>query len=370
MGISTAFDDHSDHIRDQKPLAEWGGCMTNSYRWVQWNAHKRRYDMVIAGGVLGYLVIFMVISTALKSPEQYDPAVSMIRATGTCAIIMLHVILCIGPLARLNHRFLVLLYNRRHLGVSMFAVASLHAFVVFGYYGGFGVENPFIAVLAPAGRVGPPYELYGFLAFVILLVMAVTSHDFWLANLGAVFWKWMHMMVYVAYTLLIAHVVFGVMQSESHPIYVAFLTVGVSSVTGLHLFAGFRSSRKNEAAVAEWFDVCELDSIPDGRAAVVAIEGMDSVAVFRDGDTVSAISNVCAHQGGPLGEGQIIDGCVTCPWHGYQYKPECGQSPPPYTEKIATYELRVSGTRVQLNPEANEPGTHVEPLDVSRGDAS
>ncbi len=31
------------------------------------------------------------------------------------------------------------------------------------------------------------------------------------------------------------------------------------------------------------------------------------------------ISNVCQHQNGPLGEGEIIDGCITCPWHGFQY---------------------------------------------------
>jgi nitrite reductase/ring-hydroxylating ferredoxin subunit len=30
-------------------------------------------------------------------------------------------------------------------------------------------------------------------------------------------------------------------------------------------------------------------------------------------------------QNGPLGEGRIVDGCITCPWHGYQYRPDTGR---------------------------------------------
>jgi hypothetical protein len=50
---------------------------------------------------------------------------TLIRALGTCALLLLHLILCIGPLCRLNPRFLPLLYNRRHLGVTMFILRWL-----------------------------------------------------------------------------------------------------------------------------------------------------------------------------------------------------------------------------------------------------
>ncbi|MFG0314882.1 MAG: Rieske (2Fe-2S) protein, partial [Phycisphaerales bacterium] len=112
---------------------------------------------------------------------------------------------------------------------------------------------------------------------------------------------------------------------------------------------------------AGWVDVCSVDDIQPDRAKIVQIEDHERIAVFRHNDSLSAITNVCAHQGGPLGEGKIIDGCVTCPWHGYQYKPACGQSPPPYTEKIATYDIRVEGRRVLINPKPNAAGTHTEP---------
>src|SRR2546428_6173232 len=45
---------------------------------------------------------------------------SIIRAAGSAAFLLLHVVLCIGPLCRLDSRFLPLLYNRRHLGVVTF----------------------------------------------------------------------------------------------------------------------------------------------------------------------------------------------------------------------------------------------------------
>ena len=47
--------------------------------------------------------------------------------------------------------------------------------------------------------------------------MAATSHDFWLHNLTAPVWKTLHMGVYVAYALIVLHVIFGVLQGEIEP---------------------------------------------------------------------------------------------------------------------------------------------------------
>jgi methionine sulfoxide reductase heme-binding subunit len=83
--------------------------------------------------------------------------------------------------------------------------------------------------------------------------------------------------------------------------------------------------------------------------------------VFRYGGRISAVTNVCAHQRGPLGEGKYVDGCITCPWHGWQYRPGNGQSPPPFQERIATFRVRVKNRRVLLDPRPLPPGTPVEP---------
>jgi len=336
--------------------------MSNAYRAVQWNSHKRGYDLWIAAAVLLYLAIFFVGGKLLfREPGGFSDEILLIRAFGTCAIVLLHLILAIGPLARLDARFAPLLYNRRHLGVALFLVALTHGALVTGFYGGFGVQPAPEAVLAgyePALRPGAmPFEVFGFFALLIFFLMAATSHDFWLANLGAGVWKALHMLVYLAYGLVIAHVALGALQDQSSPVYFWLLLLGVSGLTVLHLLAARREAarRPARAAAEGWLDAGAANSLADGRGRVVVPPGGgERIAVFRHGEGYCAVSNVCAHQAGPLGEGRIVNGCITCPWHGYQYRPEDGKSPPPYTEKIPTYRTRVEGGRILVNPKPEE----------------
>jgi nitrite reductase/ring-hydroxylating ferredoxin subunit/DMSO/TMAO reductase YedYZ heme-binding membrane subunit len=300
------------------------------------------------------------------------------RALGSCAIILLHIILLIGPLHRLTPLAAPVLYNRRHLGVAFFAVALLHALVAIGFYGGFGVQNPISAVLGHGfvdSIAGFPFEWLGAIALAIFFVMAATSHDFWLKNLGPRFWKSIHMGVYVAYALVIAHVALGAMQSERSLVYPVLMGIGVATVAGAHLVAGFREHRVDAAGPVvapgtEWIDAGAVADIPEARAMVVCPRGggpRDRIAIFRHNGALSAVANVCAHQGGPLGEGKIIDGCITCPWHGYQYLAHNGQSPPPFTEKIPTYQVRIDGNRVMVNPKPLPLGTPVPPAPIPTG---
>lgn len=346
--------------------------MTNKFRAVQWNRQKQIYDFATTGMVLLFVASFVILSRIFfPPPEDISIPVLLIRALGICALIMLHVIMVIGPLARLTPLASPLLYNRRHLGVTFFIVATFHALLVLGFYGGFGTQNPLTAVLNGIdATTSVPFEFFGFLGLLIFLVMAATSHDFWLSTLGHTFWKCMHMGVYIAYALIIAHVVFGVLRSEHNLLPLILLTLGAATIVTLHLISGLCEVMKDHRSLnipvvtdgqTTWIDVGSVDDIKPDRAMVVQIDARERIAVFRHDNTVSAITNVCAHQGGPLGEGKVVDGCVTCPWHGYQYKPACGQSPPPYTEKITTFNIRIEGRRVLVNPEPNEPGTHVEP---------
>ncbi len=344
--------------------------MSAGYRLVQWNHHKRIYDAVMLGAVVGYIAVFLTLGTLLfTGREAISFPVLLIRALGTCAILMLHIILCIGPLARLSRRFAALLYNRRHLGVFTFLIALGHGGMTLAYYGGFGVRNPLSAVVNGYRSYGSlngfPFEVLGFLALAILFVMAATSHDFWLKNLTARVWKNLHMVVYLAYALLVGHVALGAIQVEASPVYPALLGLGITVVGGLHLVAGRIEVRTDARALApvpdtQWIDVASVDEIRPDRAKVLCLKGRERIAVFKHGNAISAVSNVCVHQGGPLGEGKIVDGCITCPWHGYQYLPHNGQSPPPFTEKIPTYQVRVEGRRILIDPKPLPPGTAVE----------
>ena len=339
--------------------------MTNAYKWVQWNTHKKVYDLVLLGSVIAYLSLFVLISTGLVGDGvRADPVVSVMRALGTCALVLLHIILAIGPLARLSGVFVPLLYNRRHMGVTMCVLAFAHAVLAVGYYGAFGIRNPVSAVVTPTGAGAGAYELFGLAALLIILVMGATSHDFWLKNLTPACWKTLHMGVYGAYTLILAHVVFGALRGSGQTLWFAMLAGGFVTLCTLHLVTGIIGARDPRSAPDPWTDVCAVGQIPESRAARVTLHNGDRVAVFEHNGSLSAVSDICAHQGGPLSEGKVIDGCITCPWHGYQYRAHDGCSPPPYTEKIPTYEVRIEGGRVQIKSDANEPGTPVEPCAI------
>jgi nitrite reductase/ring-hydroxylating ferredoxin subunit/DMSO/TMAO reductase YedYZ heme-binding membrane subunit len=345
--------------------------MSHQYVAVGWNRQKRVYDLVLLAGIASYLGIFIGLGNLLFPFATAETLI--IRAAGSAAFLLLHVVLCIGPLCRMDARFLPLLYNRRHLGVATFLLAAVHGIFGVIQFHSLGDKNPLVSLLTAnrnfASLAEFPFQQLGFFALVILFLMAATSHDFWLRNLTPPVWKFLHMLVYVAYALLVGHVTLGLLQSERSPVLAAVTGLGLILVVGLHIAAAARENNVDSAYAApynaEFVDACAVESIPEKRARVVSIRG-ERVAIFKYDGKVSAISNVCRHQNGPLGEGKIIDGCVTCPWHGYQYLPETGASPPPFTEKVATFKTWIVNGRVCVNPNPLEPGTRVEPSAISK----
>jgi len=343
--------------------------MSTTYRSVAWNPQKRRYDLVAAGMIVAFAAVVLGLQ-AIVRPELTIETL-LIRTLGAAALTLLNVILCIGPLSRLDRRFLPLLYNRRHLGVMMFTLALAHGMFSIIQFHSAGILNPLVSVLVSNHRYATisqmPFQPFGLAALAILFLMAATSHDFWLHNLTAPVWKALHMCVYVAYTLIVLHVVFGVLQGEVSLLLAWTVCGGVLTVFTLHLLAARReerSDRENRNVQMDGFvEVCSVDEIPEKRAVVTCLSG-ERVAVFRYDGRISAISNVCQHQNGPLGEGRIVNGCVVCPWHGYEYAPDTGASPPPFTEKVPTFDVRVVAGRVLVHPQPHAPGTRVEPAAV------
>jgi methionine sulfoxide reductase heme-binding subunit len=340
--------------------------MSVQYGAISWNRQKKVYDFTLVSLLALYIAIFVGVG-AWRNPNATAETL-LIRALGAAAFLLLNVILCIGPLSRLDRRFLPLLYNRRHLGVTTFLLGLAHGGFGLVQFHALGNVNPLLSLFVSNPRYGSianfPFQALGFFALLILFLMAATSHDFWLRNLSAPTWKRLHMLVYVAYALLVAHVALGALQSETSPMLAASLVIGVATVLSLHLAAAFREKRldreKDQASAEGFVEVCKVDRIAENCATIVALSG-ERVAVFRYDGKVSAISNVCQHQNGPLGEGRIIDGCVTCPWHGYQYRPESGAAPAPFKEKVPTF--RVQGT-VFVHPSPNPPGTLVQPAQI------
>jgi DMSO/TMAO reductase YedYZ heme-binding membrane subunit len=174
--------------------------MSTTYRSVSWNPQKRRYDLVAGGLILAFAGIVLGAQAMLR-PELTIETL-LIRTIGATAFTLLTVILCIGPLARLDRRFLPLLYNRRHLGVMMFTLAFGHGIFSIVQFHALGTLDPIVSVFVSNARYTDlraiPFQPFGLAALVILFLMAATSHDFWLHNLTAPAWKALHMSVYLA----------------------------------------------------------------------------------------------------------------------------------------------------------------------------
>lgn len=338
--------------------------MSAEFRAVQWNRAKIVYDIVLVCGVVLFTGVYVALLARREPPAGAKDAAGLyLRASGLCAFVMLTIILSIGPLARLDRRFLPLLYNRRHFGVLTCLVAITHLAALVAWYVLDGHPYNLLTELTTwsdyASFRTVSFKAFGLGAFVILLLLAATSHDYWLAYLTPPVWKALHMLVYLAYALVLVHVARGVLQDERSPVVVALFAGAFAWTAGLHAISGWREARGDgvSSPLDGWIRVGPPHSIPDKAARIVSAPGGERIAVFRDGDEIGALTNLCAHQNGPLGEGRIIDGCVTCPWHGYQYRLADGCAPPPFKERLATYRLRLRDGVVEVDPRPLPPGS-------------
>jgi len=343
--------------------------MSVKYIPVQWNPNKWKYNAIMLAAVFLYLFVFIEFTPKIIDNEgKINAAVHNARAFGSCAFLMLTVILCIGPLARLDTRFLPLLYNRRHFGVMTVFVGITHAGYIVNWYFAFSPSNKYEALLFANTSYGQlagfPFEVFGIFALICLAILAATSHDFWLKFLTPRIWKRIHYLIYAAYISVVAHVSLGILQDQqNHTITVIFI-IGALTVAVLHLVAAFHERKHGDKLEerTDWVKVCDTADMHEGFANVVQLSDGERVAVFLHEGKLSAISNACAHQNGPLGEGKIIRCLVTCPWHGFQYNVTDGRSPAPFTEMVPTYRVSIQDGAVMIDPDANPPGTFVEPI--------
>lgn len=67
-----------------------------------------------------------------------------------------------------------------------------------------------------------------------------------------------------------------------------------------------------------WHQLCDVTEVPDGTSREFLIAGR-VIALFHSQQQWFALDGMCAHQGGPIAQGQLSGKCITCPWHGWQY---------------------------------------------------
>lgn len=90
-----------------------------------------------------------------------------------------------------------------------------------------------------------------------------------------------------------------------------------------------------------------LADFPHGAGRLVTVDGRH-VAVFRLDDGLHALDNLCLHRAGPLCDGPVDNGVVTCPWHGWSYDIRSGTLTQDPRVGVDTYEVRVEGEEVSV----------------------
>ena len=104
--------------------------------------------------------------------------------------------------------------------------------------------------------------------------------------------------------------------------------------------------------MAEFDTVAKLDELPDGHNMQVVVKG-ELVGLYRAGDRVFAISDICTHEEAYLTEGEFEpEECeVECPLHGSRFNIETGEVRIlPATRPIATYEVKIEGDLILVGP--------------------
>jgi len=87
--------------------------------------------------------------------------------------------------------------------------------------------------------------------------------------------------------------------------------------------------------------VADLAEIVDGGSKIVNVQGR-RIALFRVKDQYFVIANNCLHRGGPLGEGEVRNFEVTCPWHGWRYSLVDGSFSLIPTLRVRTFKVTVT----------------------------
>ena len=111
-------------------------------------------------------------------------------------------------------------------------------------------------------------------------------------------------------------------------------------------------------AQPDWIDVGAADELAKRELQPIVARRTRIALSFRDGE-FGAISGVCNHAGGPLGEGTLDGDYVVCPWHYWKFHRRTGEGEPGFEEdRVPRYEVKVENGRVLRRPRRRRPSAH------------
>jgi len=171
------------------------------------------------------LPLLLLLQDALSNRLGVDPAKTIVDELGTWAMIFLWLTLAVTP-ARLLLNWRTPIRYRRMLGLFAFAYASLHLAAVITFILGWRAD---LLVREVTER---PYVIVGFLAFLILLPLALTSTKGWQLRLGRR-WRSLHRWIYLASILVLLHFIWLIRASYSEALFYGLI---LAFLLGIRLY--------------------------------------------------------------------------------------------------------------------------------------
>ncbi len=101
--------------------------------------------------------------------------------------------------------------------------------------------------------------------------------------------------------------------------------------------------------------VVPLAAVPQGHGLVVRVDARLRIAIFRVGEEIYAIDDVCPHQSASLGEGTLTGQVVACPRHGFLVDVTSGKCPTHSLLRVRTFPVTREGDTVRVDVPPRAP---------------
>jgi len=117
---------------------------------------------------------------------------------------------------------------------------------------------------------------------------------------------------------------------------------GEAGGSGVQFISPFALNQKGD-----WLKTVDFKAVPEGGILTMDVDGQD-VILSRNGAVISCFQNACAHLGMPLDMGDIKDGIITCPHHGFQYDLRSGECLTAPEVQLQPHAVRITRNQVEV----------------------
>lgn len=102
--------------------------------------------------------------------------------------------------------------------------------------------------------------------------------------------------------------------------------------------------------MADWHQVCKKNEVPQGQIKVFEVNGQRIALCRVKEEEFYAVQDLCTHDEGPLGEGELLDHAIECPRHGARFDVRTGKVLVlPAVVPIQSYPVKIEGEMVKVS---------------------